>query len=119
MPLMLAAFLAQVVVISIIVMILKRILDQMLIDLAINLFEYWSPGKHPTGPVQIITHKRLSGRNVDGLRKALGKHSLTPDQAQYVIDKKILGGMIIRADNRIFDCSLKDRLRRARPGRTC
>jgi len=114
---MLAAFLAQLVVIAIIVAILKRILDHMLIDMAINLFEYWHPTQPLTGSVRVITHKRLNEKHKAGILKALRKHSTPPDQLQYVIDKKILGGMIIKTDKSIFDCSLKDRLRRALPGR--
>ncbi len=116
MPLMLMAFMAQIIVIAIIVVILKKILDRMLIDLAISLFEYNASGQSPSGPITITTHKRLKSKYQAAIVKAAQKHSWPLDQIQYKIDKKIYGGMIIRTDKRIFDCSLKDRLRQALPG---
>lgn len=115
MSLFFMAVLAQLVVIAIIVFILKQVLDNMLIDLSVSLFEVWRPEQKFSEPVYIISHRRLKDKYRSRLDKAAGRHSIETTRLQYQIDKKILGGIIIKAGHKLIDCSLKDRLRQALP----
>ena len=114
---------SQAVAISIIVVILKKILDRNLIGLAIEQLEAGrlNPeglnGKNfdpPNFKLVVITHKKISDADRERIAKAVTKniaHGIIPD---FQIDEKIRGGMIIKAGTHIADYSLVDRLRRAK-----
>ncbi|MCB9772019.1 MAG: F0F1 ATP synthase subunit delta [Candidatus Omnitrophica bacterium] len=114
--------LPQVVAITIIVIVLKKILDRNLINLAIEQLE--AGRLNPTEaqiknlgaakfPFIVTTHKKIKDIDRERILKAITKNisgGVTPD---FQIDNKIRGGMIIKAGENISDCSLSDRLRRA------
>jgi len=115
MPLIVVAFLAQLIIIAIIIYILKKILDRMLIDLAVTHFEYYHPGRQSTDPVLIISHRPLSGKDKARLDKAARKISVDPARLTYQVNKKKFGGMVIKTSDKMIDFSLRDRLRQALP----
>ncbi len=115
--------LSQTVAISIIVVILKGMLDRNLIDLAIqqleigrlNLQEMHKKDFDPAGvQLIVITHKKIMDADRERVFKAVTKNipvGIVPD---FQINRKILGGMIISVGPNTADYSLIDRLRRAR-----
>lgn len=110
---------SQVVAISIIVMILKRILDGNLINLAIQLLESWPLNLKKSfdassGKLVVTTHKKIEEAHRQRILKALTKNMAGKAEVDFQVDAKILGGMIIRFGDDTADYSLIDRLRRAR-----
>ncbi len=110
---------SQVVAISIIVMVLKRILDGNLINLAIGLLESGSLNAKKSfdasgGKLVVTTHKKIEETHRQRILKALIKNAAGKVEVDFQVDAKILGGMIIRFGDDTADYSLIDRLRRAR-----
>lgn len=110
---------SQVIAISVIVVILKRILDGNLADLAIGQLEsgrvnFKKSFDSPNVKFVVITHKKIDEIYRDRILKALAKNMAGKVEVDFQIDAKILGGMIIRFGDNTVDYSLIDRLRRAR-----
>ena len=110
------AFIAQIVAISFVVFVLKKILDHMLIDLAIRHLEYGqSKERRPVDLIVILTHRRLQEKYKQRIAQIIRKYCSQETQAEYRIQKDIMGGIIIKVGGRMIDYSLKDRLRQAVP----
>ena len=117
MVLLIVAFCAQVVVISIIVFVLKKTLDQNLMDGAIRHIEYWALEEKTKKVSRLVvqTHKPLDDKYHQRIVKAANKNfgsSVVPD---FRIDTKMMGGMIIWVDDKEIEYSLRDRLKQAFP----
>ncbi len=115
--------LSQTVAISIIVFILKGILDRNLIDLAIQQLEIGRLNpqelhKKDFDPASVklivITHKKITDVDRERVFKAVTKNIPGGVIADFQINRKILGGMIVSVGANTVDYSLIDRLRRAR-----
>lgn len=114
--------LPQVVAITIIVIVLKKVLDRNLINLAIEQLEAGrlNPSEAQSKSVEsakvlfkVITHKKIKDVDRERILKAITKNipgGIVPD---FQVDKNIRGGMIIKVGENTSDCSLSDRLRRA------
>ncbi len=111
--------LAQCVVAVIIIVVLKNILDKNLMESAIRRLEGWPQTGHPSAVTEItvIFHKNLSPVNKERVLKASLKHFTDAVKPVFQIDKKIMGGIIIKVGENTLDYSLKDRLRLAFSGR--
>lgn len=115
--------LSQTVAISIIVLVLKGILDRNLINLAIQQLE--AGHLNPAGlnrkdfdlvhfSVSVITHKEIAAVDRERVLKAVTKNIPGGTRTHFQVDRKICGGMIIKAGAQTADYSLLDRLKRAR-----
>lgn len=114
--------LPQVVAITIIVIVLKKVLDRNLINLAIEQLEAGrlNPSEAQSKSAEpakflftVITHKKIKDVDRERILKAVTKNISGSIVPNFQVDKNIRGGMIIKAGENISDCSLSDRLRRA------
>lgn len=114
--------LSQIIAISIIVFVLKGMLDRNLINLAIQQLE--AGRLNPEGSerkdfipahftVTVITHKEIAAVDRERVLKAVTKNIAGGVSTNFQIDRKIRGGMIINAGVHVADYSLMDRLKRA------
>ncbi len=105
--------LAQLLVITIIVFILKKILDTMLLELAIKKFTFseFAIKLDNSQQVIIICHKEPRSSWKEMFLKLAQKKLGQNTQMIFQNDKKILGGIIIQYGNLIIDCSLLTRLK--------
>ena len=103
------------------VVVLKKILDRNLIDLAIeqlragrlNPAELKEPDFDPgTVPVMVITYKKISETDREHILKELTKNISGGAVPDFQTDPKLRGGMIIKVGTKVADFSLIDRLRR-------
>ena len=114
---LLKVFVLQIIVASIIIFVLKRTLDNMLIDLAMRHFDLWlqrhqAHGKHGC-EIILISHKPLKTIYKEKILKIIARHSSERLEPVFQLDKSILGGLIIKGDAEILDFSLKVRLKEA------
>ncbi len=114
-------FFSQLFIISLIVLILKKILDRNLIELAMAQLEAGRLNPPLNKPLDIenfvlsvTTHKNIAKSTRERIVKASIKNIPGVIVPHFYIDKKIYGGMIIRAGDQVADFSLADRLRRAK-----
>ncbi|MCK5581924.1 MAG: F0F1 ATP synthase subunit delta [Candidatus Omnitrophica bacterium] len=127
-PTLLKIFAAQVVLIALIVFGLKKLLDKILIDVAIDDIKYWQskeklaakialdeyePTVSTPDEIIIVSHKPLKPRVQHLIRKEAIKQFGEEITFDFRINKVILGGVIIQAGSVILDHSLKERLSRA------
>ncbi len=107
--------LIQIVVITIIVFILKKILEQQLIDMVIRQYEFgqFEQLKPSIHQVEVISYKPLNQNNKKRIIDATVKHFGGSMKLIFEIDKRILGGMVIQVASKVFNGSLRDRLRQA------
>lgn len=107
--------LAQVVVGAIVVVCLKKALDHQLLDLAYRQIDCWKP-QDPARPVnQIIltTHKKLGLKDRQRFQRITLKRLGESVGLTFTVQKDLMGGAVLRIDDRVVDYSLKDRLRQA------
>lgn len=110
---LLKVILAQLVVISLIIFVLKKIFDRQLIELAVHSVEALDAGRVDKNLTEltVVTYGDLSSINrqriIDALRKKINKTV----NVIATKDKGIKGGMIIKIQNQSFDYSLVGRLR--------
>ncbi len=102
----------QLIVIAIIVLVLKKTLDKMLIDMAIKKLALLEYEKKSADPIQFIvtSHKELRPARQENIQKILTKN-FPGAQVLFHQDKKILGGIMIKYDQSSMDCSLRTRLK--------
>ena len=107
--------LSQGVVISLILVFLKKKLNSNLVDLAITQLEAGQVElQSPNMAIVFITHKTVSADVRERILKAVTKRIPGSAAPEFRVDGKILGGMIIKAGSQVVDYSLDDRLRKAR-----
>ena len=115
--LLIKIFLLQLVAAAIIVYILKKVLDNMLIDLASRHFDLWmhrqQAREHPAENISIISHRPLKSKHKEKFLKITTKYSNQKIQPAFEIDKSILGGVMIKGSDDILDFCLKTRLEEA------
>ncbi|MDP2654062.1 MAG: F0F1 ATP synthase subunit delta [Candidatus Omnitrophota bacterium] len=108
--------LAQLVAISVVVFVLKKVLDNILIETALKQLEWSRRGEQGplTDAVTLTTHKNLRASSRARIVQYLKKHLKITADPVFQVDPKIWGGMIIQCGFRHIDFSLRDRLRQAR-----
>ena len=107
--------LSQAVVISAILVFLKKKLNSNLVDLAITQLEAGQIELEvPNMEIVFITHKKVSADIRERILKAVTKRIPGSAVPEFHVDTKILGGMIIKAGSQTVDYSLIDRLRKAK-----
>jgi F0F1-type ATP synthase delta subunit len=108
-------FFAQVVVGAIVVVCLKKVLDGQLLEFAYRQIDYWKPQdqRSPISEITLVTHKRLNVTQQERFRRITLKRLGAAVTVQFLVDRKIMGGAILRIGEKLFDYSLKDRLRQA------
>jgi F0F1-type ATP synthase delta subunit len=105
----------QLIIAAIVVFVLKKKLDQILIDLAVRQAEVTeSQRKAGAQVVTVVTHKSLIAKDQDPISRRLVKSFRTPVTVSFLSDPSIMGGVIIKFGNEVIDCSLRERLRQAR-----
>ena len=106
--------LAQLVVAAGIVFVLKKVLDNMLAELALRQFELVGREKKSLdAPLVVITHKGLNAKQEQRIVQVALKQFGAAAKPSFQVDRSLLGGMVIKVGSYLIDCSLKDRLRRA------
>jgi len=106
-------FILQIGVISLIVFILKKILDRQLIEAAIHSIEVLDKNliDCDLAALAVTTYEHLSPVAQSRLLSALNKKINKTVRLDIVQDKTIKGGMIIQIKERSFDYSLLARLK--------
>lgn len=114
MSLLLGVIIVQLIVIIFGVFILKFVLNNMLVDLAVRHIEVWkvSDAKN-IDRIMIMTQKPLKQIYVKRVQQALKRAFAENVHIEYKVQKALLGGAILCIGEKIIDCSLKDRLRQA------
>ncbi len=113
--------LAQCILAVIIIVVLKNILDNKLIESAIRRIETW-PQTEPArsaGEMVVISHKNLTPANKERILKAARERFSQQMNPVFKIDKGIMGGIVIKIGEHALEYSLKDRLHLALQGRDC
>lgn len=110
--LILKIVLAQIVVISIIVFILKKVLDQQLIESAIHKLEVMDANRIGQDLIElnVITYEILDEKDRKRISDALYKKTNRHITLAVAQDKKIKGGIIIKLKNTTINHSLLSRL---------
>ncbi len=107
----------QLAVGGLILIVLAHTLNAMLSDMAVRYIELWHPNEDEDEPavrsVHVISHRALKAVYQERIRKAVSRNFPSDIQMSFSQDPKILGGVIVRMDERVMDCSLRDRIRRA------
>lgn len=107
---------AQFIVASIIVLLLKLRLDDMLLDLAARQFEFWlktSGRESKNRELVVVSYKTLKPVYCERLCKSWREGWGDNLQPIFKLEPKLLGGIIIQAGDHKIDCSLQDRLQQA------
>jgi F-type H+-transporting ATPase subunit delta len=63
-------------------------------------------------PVEIVTARKLGKRESDKLAEGVGRLAGAPIEADFTVDKSILGGTVVRIGSTVYDGSLRGRLDR-------
>jgi len=111
--------LLQVVVFSLIIFILKMILDKKLIESAINEFRVWEQERRnvSSSTILVISYKPLKKKYKLKILKIALDYFGEGVQPSFKIDKALHGGLVIHIGEAMIECSLKDRLSQAFPSR--
>ncbi len=100
----------------IVILILKKILDHQLVELAIKKFEAikLQPEDQKLSSILIISSRAISVAVHERIRLAAEKKFNRPISLVVKINKKINGGMIIQVNSAIVDYSVVGRLKEGR-----
>jgi F0F1-type ATP synthase delta subunit len=115
MSLLLLVLAAQIIVGLAVALVLKKVLDAMLIDLAmkhLQMLRREESSRH-IGQAVVTSFKPLKAAAAARMRRAVAA-ALTPAAAvEFCVDRKLWGGVVIRAGEHVLDFSLRDRLKKA------
>jgi len=107
----------QLAVGGLILLVLAHMLNTMLSDMAVRYIELWHPNEDEDEPavrsVHVISHRALKSVYHERIKRAVSRNFPADIQMNFSQDPKILGGVIIRMDARVMDCSLRDRIQKA------
>ena len=110
----LGIFLIQAVFIGAVLFILKLILEHQLMDMAMRRLEglplVVSDEIAPVKEISVLTAKPLSTPEKDRILHAAIKRIGPHAKVNFIIDKGLWGGMIIKSAGFTIACGLKDRL---------
>lgn len=117
-PLLLGVFAAQAVTVVIIVVILKKVLNIRLINMALRSFEAAVVPESAAADtrVVVISHRPLTEKVKSQIKTVAVKHFGVQAALDYQLKPDLWGGVIIQFGKTKLDCSLKDRLDRAITG---
>ena len=105
---------AQIVSASIILFVLKKVLDRNLIELTIRRLETLPFAEFKNvNSVTIVSHKKLNAKYQERVFKTSTRYFGTKVTPVLQIDKRLWGGAILHINENIYDFSLNDRLRQA------
>jgi len=113
--LFLLVFSVQAIAITLVVLVLRHLLEKMLIDYAIRNFEYFAKNaeKPVCHSVTVISARPLRPQYQERIRK-VSPHLLRPGvMPMFQIQPALWGGLIIKVDDKIWDSSLRLRLKQA------
>lgn len=107
-------FLAQIAVAAVVVFFLKKVSDGQLLELAYRTIDYWKtePGQKPPQTVTLITFRPIPPKAKERFLKIAAKR-LGQAAMVFESDRSLLGGAKIKIGDKVFDYSLRDRLRQA------
>ena len=119
MGIVLICLLVQVIVITIIVVILKIALDKKLIELAMRQLEFLKADNAPGAAtrISIISCPALATPYKDQMTQIIKKQCGASTIVDFLVDKKIMGGVVIKRGEQVIDCSVKNRLQQAFGGK--
>ena len=117
MGVLLTVILAQIIVITIIVIILKTTLDRRLMEMAIRQLALLKNEKE-IDRVNIVSHLLLAKKYRDQMTQIIKKQFGDAAMVDFLVDVKIWGGLVIKSGEKIIDCSLKNRLQQAFGGKS-
>jgi len=104
-------FIGQAVGVCVVLFFLQRALNRMLVDSAIRQFDFWRAENNTTGQrLQFISHQKIAPEFMPRIQRGAVKFLAAGAAPEFILDRKLLGGMIVKAGDKIFDCSLRDRL---------
>lgn len=113
--LFLLVFSVQAIAITLVVLVLRHLLEKMLIDSAVRSFEYFAKNaeKPSCRSLTVISARPLRPQYQERIRK-VSPYLLRPEVTPvFQVQSSLWGGLIIKADDKIWDSSLRLRLQQA------
>ena len=112
-----AVLIVQIITVGIAAFVLKGVLNNMLIGQAVRHLEGWNfSDASSVEHVVMITHKPLSGVFKDRVQRAVKKVFPSMRDMDFRVWKLVWGGAVLRVEDQVIDCSLRDRLNQAVKG---
>ncbi len=107
--------LGQLFVAAIVILVLKAVLDNSLLDAAVKQFELLSPRVESAmiQEVVVTSRKPLPATMVRRVGQVVKRNWGEAPRVIYKIDKLMMGGVVIQFSGYVINYSLKDRLRQA------
>lgn len=109
----------QAVIITIIVVVLKRTLDRLLTDAALRCLSSGIDGSgrlsedEAAGPdiqsVTVVSHKPMGPAGREKFNAAARQRGLPPERLRFETDRMIKGGIVLRLDGGVQDFSVRSR----------
>jgi len=105
----------QIVVASIVLFILWLILQKNLVHAALVQFDYWDgkPRDPALAEIVVTSHQELKETLKAKIIKLTQRKFGEKMAVVFRVDRKIMGGLVIRAGEKVIDFALKERLRQA------
>lgn len=119
MSVLLCVFVVQAIVITIILVVLKKKLDHILIEVAAKQIEAGAFAENvnlgDAAPLAFVvtTHRTIRDTDRERFLKVITRSVPRPHKVDFQVDAGLWGGVIIRTAVKAVDCSLRERLRQA------
>ncbi len=110
---LLKIILVQIGIAIIIVFVLKKMLDNILVESALKRLDVLRLGEGADSPdeVTVITHKTIKTVNLRAIQRLVRRKWGPSVGIKECIDKRLKGGIVIKAESFCIDCSLMGRLK--------
>jgi len=109
-------FICQLILISLILFILKLLLEHKLVESAIRSLEVWESGcdedERPPAPkdIKVVSHRPLNSSRKQRILRATLNNFGSEAKVDFSLNKKLLGGVVITFGDEVIECSTRDRL---------
>lgn len=104
-------FLTQFVLITIVIFILRAVLERKLIENTMKEFQMYSPMENFPSELWVMSYGNLAQSHKDELQKLAVKKFGIKVQINYSVDKALMGGMIVKTKDIKIGHSLRERLK--------
>jgi hypothetical protein len=126
MQVLVLVLIGQAILAFVVVAVLRAMLEKELIESAVRSFESYKKDRaspfyipDPTRDdsqedvsLKVVSYKNLNARYQQRIRQAAENFFGRSINPTYLVDKKILGGVVFHIGNKVIEYSLRDRLQR-------